>query len=108
MWSKVWLGAALSAFGSASTAAVPQSQDSSPKSLVTFSDVFSGNFSVARTTLQWTSQGADGTYVDADSEGNLNLANIITGESKIFVNVSDLPKEVHGYYGYSIQSSGCV
>ncbi|KAG9248422.1 dipeptidyl peptidase IV N-terminal region-domain-containing protein [Calycina marina] len=108
---QVWLGTALSAFSSSSTAVVPTAatvevQDSTSKSLVTFEDVFSGNFRVNRTMLQWTSQGEDGMYVDADSEGSLNLANIVTGNSKVLVNVSDLPKKVHGYYEYLIQPSG--
>jgi len=73
---------------------------------VTFSDVFSGNFPVARTTLHWTSQGKDGTYVDADNKGNLNLANIVTGNSTVFVDVSELGPALKSYYDYSIQPSG--
>jgi len=83
-----------------------QEQSSAGKSIVTFADAFSGRFGVARTTLQWTSQGKDGTYVDADSKGNLNLANIVTGNSTVFVDVSELAPAVQSYYDYSIQPSG--
>ena len=70
--------------------------------------MFGGRFGVARTTLKWTSQGNDGTYVDADSKGNLNLANIVTGNTTVFVDVSTLAPAVQTYYGYSIQPSGQV
>ena len=79
---------------------------SSTKKVVSFADVFSGGFSVARTSLQWTSQGKDGTYVDAASDGSLNLANIVTGNSTLLVSVADLPEAIRDYYDYSIQPSG--
>ena len=81
-------------------------QDSGGKR-VTFQDVFSGNFTVKRTSLQWTSQGIDGNYVDQDpATGNLNLANIVTGNSTLFVAASDVEGVGSDYYDYSIQPSG--
>lgn len=83
-----------------------ESSNPTPKKVVTFADAFSGNFTVQRTTLQWTSQGEDGSYVDADANGNLNLANIVTGESTVFVNASHLAPAAKDFYDYSIHPSG--
>jgi dipeptidyl-peptidase-4 len=57
--------------------------------------------------LQWTSQGEDGSYVDTDPESlDLIIANIITGNSSIFVKASDIYEGARDYYDYSIQPSG--
>lgn len=75
---------------------------------MSFEDVFSGNFGVKRTSLQWTSQGEDGTYVEGSSTGDLVLANIVTGNTSTFVTASELGGAAQDYYDYSIQPSGCV
>ena len=57
--------------------------------------------------LKWTSQGADGTYVDEDpTSGDLKLANIVSGNSTTFVKASDVEGVGNDYYDYSIQPSG--
>lgn len=77
------------------------------KKVVSFADAFSGNFTVARTTLQWSSQGDDGSYVDTDPEtGDLLIVNIVTGNSSIFVKASDIDELARDFYDYSIQPSG--
>ncbi|KAK0110829.1 diacylglycerol pyrophosphate phosphatase, variant 2 [Cadophora gregata f. sp. sojae] len=84
----------------------PHARTTPAKKVVSFEDVFSGNFTVERTSLQWTSQGEDGTYVDTTSTGDLVLANIVTGNSSTFVTASELGAAVQDYYDYSIQPSG--
>ncbi|KAL2068648.1 hypothetical protein VTL71DRAFT_14985 [Oculimacula yallundae] len=85
----------------------PQARQApSNKKVVSFEDAFSGQFGVKRTSLQWTSQGADGTYVEAGSSGDLVLANIVTGNSSTFVTASELGAAAQDYYDYSIQPSG--
>lgn len=60
-----------------------------------------------RTTLQWTSQGVDGSYVDVDSAtGDLLIANIVTGNSSVLVKASDVAEAAQDPYDYSIQPSG--
>jgi dipeptidyl-peptidase-4 len=90
-------------------AAIPTSftPRQSGSKLVTFADAFGGNFSVQRTTLTWTSQGSDGTYVDQDATtGDLELANIVGGNSSVFVRASDVEGVGSDYYDYEIQPSG--
>jgi len=72
---------------------------SSGKKVVTFADAFSGNFTVARTFLQWTSQGQDGNYV-GQSGGDLVLANIVTGNSSVFVAASGIGSAAQDFYDY--------
>lgn len=90
------------------TLSTRQSDSPNPttKKVVTFADAFSGNFTVQRTSLQWTSQGEDGSYVDADADGNLNLINIVTGDSTVFVNAGDLAPAAKDFYDYTIHPSG--
>ncbi|KAH7306135.1 dipeptidyl peptidase IV N-terminal region-domain-containing protein [Rhexocercosporidium sp. MPI-PUGE-AT-0058] len=92
----------------ASVEALPPQARTTPsnKKVVSFEDVFSGNFGVKRTSLQWTSQGEDGTYVDKTSTGDLVLANIVTGNSSTFVAASEIGGAAKDYYDYSIQPSG--
>lgn len=59
-----------------------------------------------RTSLQWTSQGEDGTYIDTTSTGDLVLANIVSGNSSTFVTASEIGGAAQDYYDYSIQPSG--
>ena len=75
--------------------------------MVSFADAFGGQFGVRRTTLQWTSQGQDGSYIDVDaSTGNLVIANVVTGNSSTFVFSSDVATEAQDADDYSIQPSG--
>jgi dipeptidyl-peptidase-4 len=75
--------------------------------LVSFADAFGGQFGVRRTTLQWTSQGADGSYIDVDSStGDLIISNIVTNGTSTFVKSSDVATEAQDPYDYSIQPSG--
>jgi hypothetical protein len=73
---------------------------------VSFADAFGGQFPVQRTSLQWTSQGDDGNYVDTNDAGDLVFANIVTGNSTIFAALSDVGDAAKDYYDYSIQASG--
>lgn len=76
------------------------------KKVVSFADAFSGNFTVARTALQWTSQGGkDGNYV-TQSGNDLVFANIVTGANETFVAAKDIDEAAADYYDYSIQPSG--
>lgn len=85
----------------------PLNSRADTKKVVSFADAFSGNFAVKRTTLQWTSQGSDGSYVDTDTAtGDLLIANIVTGNSSIFVKASDVDKAAQNPYDYSIQPNG--
>ncbi|CAG8962340.1 hypothetical protein HYFRA_00005396 [Hymenoscyphus fraxineus] len=77
------------------------------KKVVTFNDTVSGRFGVQRTTLQWTSQGADGSYVDLNSTtGDLLISNIITQNSTVLVKASDVAEAARNPYDYSIQPNG--
>ncbi|RPA96803.1 hypothetical protein L873DRAFT_1693372 [Choiromyces venosus 120613-1] len=80
---------------------------SGSKKLATFADAFSGDFTVSRTSLQWLSAGnstQDGTYIVQDRQtSTLELRNILTNASSVFVDASELNLD---YYDYSIQPSG--
>lgn len=90
--------------------ALPQNIESTPssgKQRVKFTDVTSGNFSVKRTALQWTTQGGvDGNYVEQNSAGDLVFSNIVSGNSSVFVAASDIGEAARDFYDFQIQNSG--
>ena len=73
--------------------------------LVTLTDALSSNFTVKRTTLQWTSLGSDGSYVDQTASNDLVLANIVSGNSTTFVAAKDIGEQAREYYDYAIQGN---
>jgi dipeptidyl-peptidase-4 len=83
----------------------PAPLKSTGNKVVTFADSLSGNFSVKRTSLQWTSQGDDGNYV-TQVGNDLVFANIVTGKNSTFVAASDIDGAAADYYGFLIQPSG--
>ena len=74
--------------------------------MVSYADAFGGGFAVSRTSLQWTSQGSDGNYVDQNDAGDLVFSNIVSGNSSVFVAASDIDGAAKDFYDYSIQPSG--
>ncbi|CAZ79555.1 unnamed protein product [Tuber melanosporum] len=110
-FSKAFLFSLLGSSSISHAAPTPQAEDggdftaSNTKKLATFADAFSGNFRVSRTTLRWISAGGseDGTYVVQDrSTSSLELRNIVTNASSIFVDAAELKLD---YHDYSIQPS---
>lgn len=82
---------------------------STGKQRVKFTDPTSGNFSVRRTALQWTSQGGvDGNYVEQNSAGDLVFSNIVSGNTTTFVAKSSIAPVAQNFYDFSIQGSGYV
>lgn len=76
------------------------------KKVVSFADVFGGGFAVSRTSLQWTSQGTDGNFVDQNDAGDLVFENIVSGNSSVFVAASDIDGAAKNFSDYTIQPSG--
>ncbi|KAH0614780.1 uncharacterized protein H6S33_000416 [Morchella sextelata] len=75
--------------------------------LVTFADIFSGNYSVSSTSVQWIADSSDGTYVVQDpTTGSLVFANIVTGTNETFVDAADIGEAASTFYDYYIQPSG--
>ncbi|KAG9229582.1 extracellular dipeptidyl-peptidase Dpp4 [Amylocarpus encephaloides] len=107
MWGFQIGSVAFALFTAALSAPSQFKRQATGKKVVSFADVFSGNFTVSRTTLQWTSQGADGSYIDVDSAtGNLIIANIVSNGTSVFVKASDVSSAAQNPDDYSIQPSG--
>jgi hypothetical protein len=106
--SCLWLIAIANGAGGAIASPVV-ARNETTKRVVTFADVLSGNFAVARTSLQWTSQGDNGTYINTDTQtGNLIFSSIIIGNSTLFDSAGDLDAAAKDCYDYVIQPSGFV
>ncbi|KAH8154005.1 uncharacterized protein LAJ45_01772 [Morchella importuna] len=75
--------------------------------LVTFADIFSGNYSASSTFIQWVAGSSDGTYVVPDPEtGSLVFANIVTGTNETFLDFADIEEAASTFFDYYIQPSG--
>lgn len=89
--------------------ALPQAEVAAAggKKRISFNDVWSGNFSVKRTSLQWTSLGGkDGNYVDSNADGDLVFSNIVDSNSSTFVALTDISEAARDFRDYTIQASG--
>ncbi|KAJ8073809.1 Dipeptidyl peptidase 4 [Marasmius tenuissimus] len=85
------------------TAVVALASAASAQKLITFQDVFSGNFTPRSTSYTWTSAENDGTYIVQDQTTNdLVFANVLNNETEVFVNAGQLGIN---YYDYEIQGS---